>query len=230
MTKDIAGLHKIFSWKNVLDIHQLLANQTDINTTVSSRLSGTTVQSCMEVFTGRTAPTPSQQRRCFSDKLPLQVTRPSARNTGLRGWRHLLPAAEPQQQQWCREKWAGAAPANPTSRLGLWAHQPHSGSSNPSIPPSLAGMATSSCARLHTAVLTSTKIKNEKVDRVLSKPCFLSPYYKKSPPSTLLCLLTSNLWRTSTAPGIQDVTMGFLSLFFPLKSVHQVLSEFNKRN
>lgn len=95
MTKDTAGLHKIFSWKNVLDIHQLLANQTDINTTVSSHLSGTTEQSCTEVSTGRTAPTPSQQRRCFSDKLPPQVTWPSARNTGLRDWRHLLPARAP---------------------------------------------------------------------------------------------------------------------------------------
>ena len=214
MTKDTAGLHKIFSWKNVLDIHQLLANQTDINTTVSSHLSGTTVQSCTEVSTGRTAPTPSQQSRCFSDKLPPQVTWPSARNTGLRDWRHLLPARAP------------AAATALWEAGGRGSCKPHLQSHvvSPLVPPRLlqplplvlAGMITSSCTRLHTAVIISTKIKNEKVNRILSKPCFFPPYYKKSPPSTLLCLLTSNFWRTSTALGIQDVTMGFsLSLFSP---------------
>lgn len=47
------------------------------------------------------------------------------------------------------------------------------------------------------------------------------PYKKNLSPSTLLYLLTSNLERTSTALGIQDIAE-FLSLF-TLKSVYQVL-------
>lgn len=43
--------------KNLLDIHQLPANQTDINTTVSSHLSGNPAQSCMKASRGRTKST-----------------------------------------------------------------------------------------------------------------------------------------------------------------------------
>lgn len=56
---------KFLIGKNVLDRQQVLANQTDINPTVSSHFPGGAVRSCTKASTGRTNP---QQRRCFPDR------------------------------------------------------------------------------------------------------------------------------------------------------------------
>jgi hypothetical protein len=80
---------KFFAGKNLLAIHQLLANQTDINTTVSRHLLGNPVQRCIKA--SRAAHDP-WQRYCLSDILLLQATGPSARSKGREG----LEATTPQ--------------------------------------------------------------------------------------------------------------------------------------
>lgn len=80
--------------KNLLDIQPLLANQTDINTTVSIHLSGIAVQSSMKVSIGRTPPLHLSRDAAFQTNCHCRWHGPVPGTQAVRDWRHLLPAQQ----------------------------------------------------------------------------------------------------------------------------------------
>lgn len=163
------GLHKTHSWKkNLLDRHQLLANQTDINTTVSSHWLGIAVPSAWKY---PQAGNP-QQRCCFSDTLPLWVTWPGARHKGSEGPAVTSPqqVAQTTTQSSVGVRGPGGAGSfcEPSSLL-LFSNHYHQSPAEWWLPTNCTWLAAYQC----TNATIHTKIKNEKLNSALSKPLSL---------------------------------------------------------